>query len=93
MPHQPGSSIRHPVCKCHINPLVGHEYDYPFNPTDKPKKVLVIGAGPGGMYTAVTAAERGHDVTVWEKSKQIGGQLNLRSSLPASRRCASGSRT
>ena len=67
----------HPVCKCHNNPLVGHEYDYPFNPTDKPKKVLVIGAGPGGMYTAVTAAERGHDVTVWEKSKQIGGQLNL----------------
>ena len=67
----------HPVCKCHINPLVGHEYDFPFNPTDKPKKVLVIGAGPGGMYTAVTAAERGHDVTVWEKSKQIGGQLNL----------------
>ena len=67
----------HPVCKCHINPLVGHEYDYPFNPTDKPKKVLVIGAGPGGMYTAVTAAERGHGVTVWEKSKQIGGQLNL----------------
>lgn len=67
----------HPVCKCHINPLVGHEYDYPFNPTDKLKKVLVIGAGPGGMYTAVTAAERGHDVTVWEKSKQIGGQLNL----------------
>lgn len=67
----------HPVCKCHINPLVGHEYDYPLNPTDKPKKVLVIGAGPGGMYTAVTAAERGHDVTVWEKSKQIGGQLNL----------------
>lgn len=69
--------LHHPVCKCHINPLVGHEYDYPFNPTDKPKKVLVIGAGPGGMYTAVTAAERGHDVTVWEKSKQIGGQLNL----------------
>ena len=67
----------HPVCKCHINPLVGHEYDYPFNPTDKPKKVLVLGAGPGGMSTAVTAAERGHDVTVWEKSKQIGGQLNL----------------
>lgn len=67
----------HPVCKCHINPLVGHEYDYPFNPTTSPKKVLVIGAGPGGMYTAVTAAERGHDVTVWEKAKQIGGQLNL----------------
>ena len=68
---------QHPVCKCHINPLVGHEYDFPFNPTSAPKKVLIIGAGPGGMYTAVIAAERGHDVTVWEKSKQIGGQLNL----------------
>ena len=67
----------HPVCKRHINPLVGCEYDFPFNPTDKPKKLLVIGAGPGGMYTAVTAAERGHDVTVWEKSNRIGGQLNL----------------
>ena len=65
----------HPVCKCHINPLVGHEYDYPFNPTDKPKKVLVIGAGPGGMYTAVTAAERGHDVTLIEKDSKLGGLL------------------
>ena len=68
---------QHPVCQCHINPLVGKEYDYPFNPTDKPKKVLVVGAGPGGMYTAVTAAERGHDVTVWEKTASIGGQLKL----------------
>ena len=68
---------QHPVCKCHINPLVGQEYDFPFNPTTSPKKVLVIGAGPGGMYTAVTAAERGHDVTVWEKKAIIGGQLNL----------------
>ncbi len=67
----------HPVCKCHINPLVGREYDFPSNPTTSPKKVLIIGAGPGGMYTAVTAAERGHDVTVWEKSNIIGGQLNL----------------
>ena len=67
----------HPICKCHINPLVGREYDFPFNPTDKPKNVLIVGAGPGGMYTAVTAAERGHNVTVWEKSNRIGGQLNL----------------
>lgn len=67
----------HVQCKCHINPLVGKEYDYPFKPTTSPKKVLIVGAGPGGMYTAVTAAERGHDVTVWEKTNQIGGQLNL----------------
>lgn len=67
----------HDVTRCHINPLVGHEYDYPFNPVEKAKKLLIIGAGPGGMFTAVTAAERGHDVTVWEASEKIGGQLNL----------------
>ncbi|MDD2980734.1 MAG: FAD-dependent oxidoreductase [Hespellia sp.] len=65
------------TCGCHINPLVGKEYSYPFNPVTTPKKVLIIGAGPGGMYAAVTAAERGHDVTVWEKSAQIGGQLKI----------------
>ena len=39
--------------------------------------VIIIGAGPGGMFAAMTAAERGHDVTVWEKAGIIGGQLNL----------------
>lgn len=68
---------QHPVCECHINPLVGKEYDYPFNPVETPKKVLVIGAGPGGMFAAVTAAERGHHVTVWEKNNYVGGQLAL----------------
>ena len=71
-----------PQCRCHINPRVGHEYDYPDNPTDKPKKTLIIGAGPGGMYAAVTAAERGHDVTVWEADDKIGGQLNLAVTSP-----------
>ncbi len=68
-----------PQCRCHINPLVGKEYDYPEidKPAAKSKKVLVIGAGPGGMYTAMTAARRGHKVTVWEKDGIIGGQLNL----------------
>ena len=37
----------------------------------------MVGAGPGGMMAAVTAAERGHQVTVWEADKKIGGQLNL----------------
>lgn len=66
-----------PQCHCHINPLVGREYDFPEVPAEKSKKTLVIGAGPGGMFAAVTAAERGHDVTVWEADKHIGGQLNL----------------
>lgn len=66
-----------PQCRCHINPLVGHEYDFPVKVAEKSKKTLIIGAGPGGMYAAVTAAERGHDVTVWEAGDSIGGQLKL----------------
>lgn len=66
-----------PQCRCHINPRVGFEYDYPEVPAEKSKKVLVVGAGPGGMMAAVTAAERGHDVTLWEADTQIGGQINL----------------
>ena len=72
-------SSEKPHCKCHINPLLGKEYDYPElgKPAAKSKKVLIIGAGPGGMFAAMTAAERGHKVTVWEKAGIIGGQLNL----------------
>ena len=70
-------SAQSPQCRCHINPLVGREYDYPAVPAQKPKKTLIIGAGPGGMYAAVTAAERGHSVTVWEADDTIGGQLNM----------------
>lgn len=70
-------SAASPHCRCHINPLVGREYDFPAVPAERSKKTLVIGAGPGGMYAAVTAAERGHDVTVWEATDSIGGQLNL----------------
>lgn len=70
-------SAESPKCRCHINPLVGREYDFPKIPAEKSKKTLVIGAGPGGMYAAVTAAERGHDVTLWEADHEIGGQLAL----------------
>ena len=66
-----------PQCHCHINPRLGKEYDYPEVPAETKKKVLVIGAGSGGLMAAKTAAERGHDVTVWEKDTKIGGQMNL----------------
>lgn len=71
-----------PQCTCNINPIVGREYDFPFKPAEKVKKVLVIGAGPGGLYSAAEAAERGHDVTIWESTNQIGGQLNLAVKAP-----------
>jgi len=64
---------------CAINPEVGREVEYTIRPTSQPKKVLVIGGGPGGMEAAKVAALRGHDVTIFEKSSKLGGQLNIAS--------------
>jgi 2,4-dienoyl-CoA reductase (NADPH2) len=63
---------------CSMNPLLGHEYEpeYQLTPTEHPKKVFVFGAGPAGMEAAVTAARKGHHVTLFEKSDRLGGQLN-----------------
>ena len=62
---------------CTMNPQLGHEYDpaYQVTPAAAPKKIMVIGAGPSGMECAVTAARRGHSVTVFERGPDIGGSL------------------
>ncbi|MBU2499329.1 MAG: FAD-dependent oxidoreductase [Proteobacteria bacterium] len=64
------------IC-CIINPYLGKEGDprYQIKPAKKPKKVFVIGGGPAGMETAKTAAKRGHRVTLFEKERELGGQL------------------
>ncbi len=64
---------------CSVNPAVGQERAYAAGmaPATKKKKVLVVGGGPGGMNAAIVAAERGHTVTLWEKSNKLGGILNL----------------
>jgi 2,4-dienoyl-CoA reductase-like NADH-dependent reductase (Old Yellow Enzyme family)/thioredoxin reductase len=64
---------------CTTNPLVGHEKDYAvkMERLTKKKKVLVLGGGPGGMQAAITASQKGHDVTLYEKSDKLGGQLIL----------------
>jgi len=62
---------------CTMNPALGHEVEpeYAITPATVKKKVMVIGAGPAGMECAITAAKRGHAVTVFEKSDRIGGSL------------------
>lgn len=58
---------------CLVNPRVTHEYEGEITKTDRPKKVLIVGAGPGGMMAARTAAQRGHEVTVYDKDSHFGG--------------------
>lgn len=60
---------------CALNPACGKEKDYGINPASKQKKVLVIGGGPGGIESALIAAQRGHQVLLWEKSSKLGGKL------------------
>ena len=62
---------------CTMNPALGHEVEpeYHVTPAAVKKKVMVIGAGPAGMECAITAAKRGHEVTVFDKSDRIGGNL------------------
>jgi len=67
---------------CLINPRAGMEGEVQSVPASNPKKVLVIGGGPAGMKAACTATERGHAVTLVEKSGGLGGQLLLNRLIP-----------
>ena len=62
--------------ECLCNPKAGHEADQ-MEKTKTPKKVMVIGGGPAGMSAALAAFEKGHDVTLYEKTGRLGGQLFL----------------
>jgi len=63
--------------KCVVNPEVGREYEFDHQPVDKPKNVIVIGGGPAGIKAAITADKRGHNVELFEKEKNLGGQFAL----------------
>ena len=67
---------------CILNPEVGYEgvtKDSTLLETENIKKVMVVGAGPAGMEAARVASEKGHDVTVYESKKTVGGQVKLAS--------------
>jgi len=62
---------------CSNNPLAGREATLKVVPAEQPKQVLVVGGGPAGLEAARVAALRGHQVTLYEKSGQLGGLLNV----------------
>jgi 2,4-dienoyl-CoA reductase (NADPH2) len=70
------------VSSCLVNPRACHETDLVVLPAKTPRRVAVVGAGAAGMAAAITAAERGHDVTLFERDDVVGGQLNLARRVP-----------
>lgn len=70
------------TASCLVNPRACRELEAPLVQSTKPKRVAVVGGGPAGLACGSTAAERGHQVTLYEQSDRIGGQFLLAARIP-----------
>ncbi|MEU2108683.1 FAD-dependent oxidoreductase [Streptomyces sp. NPDC059544] len=70
------------ITSCLVNPRACHETELVLSPTRLRKRLAVVGAGPAGLAFSVSAAERGHDVTLFDAADEIGGQLNIAKRVP-----------
>ncbi|MBM1221933.1 NADPH-dependent 2,4-dienoyl-CoA reductase [Ponticoccus sp. SC2-23] len=70
------------LTSCLVNPRACHETELVIEPAARPKRIAVVGAGPAGLAAALTAAERGHDVALFDRADRIGGQLNMAKEIP-----------
>lgn len=70
------------VASCLVNPRACNETELTYYATNQPKSIAVVGAGPAGLAFAAVAAERGHQVTLFEQTEAIGGQFNLAKRIP-----------
>lgn len=70
------------LTSCLVNPRACHETELEYLPTDEPKKIAVVGAGPAGLSFSIVAAERGHQVTLFDAAAGVGGQFNIAKTIP-----------
>ncbi len=70
------------ITTCVVNPRACRETELVLSRTVRSKRVAIVGSGPAGLAAATTAAERGHRVTLFEASPEIGGQLNVAKTIP-----------
>jgi len=70
------------LSSCLVNPRACHETELTLSPTTASKNIAVVGTGPAGLSAALASAERGHNVTLFDKADDIGGQLNMAKQVP-----------
>ncbi|CAM1344534.1 oxidoreductase [Tenacibaculum amylolyticum] len=70
------------IASCLVNPRACHETELNYEPTTQKKKIAVVGAGPAGLAAATVAAQRGHEVTLFDGEAEIGGQFNIAKQIP-----------
>ncbi len=74
--------FKNQMASCLVNPRACHETELVITPTTNKKKVAVVGAGPAGLAAATTAAQRGHEVALFDAAPEIGGQFNMAKQIP-----------
>jgi 2,4-dienoyl-CoA reductase (NADPH2) len=70
------------LTSCLVNPRACHETEVNIVPAETKKRIAVVGAGPAGLASAVTSAQRGHDVVIYDSASEIGGQFNIAKQIP-----------
>ena len=70
------------ISSCLVNPRACYETELVIEPASATKRIAVVGAGPAGLSAAITCAARGHDVTLFDRAAEIGGQLNMAKQIP-----------